>query len=73
MDAKTQTVLFKAAPLLTVTALPLAVVGLALASFLRRDRGRATKQDKPIGREPMGILLIQISLSFRSPVPSGPG
>jgi len=67
VDAETHTVLFNAAPLLTVTALPLAVVGLALASFLRRDRGRATKQDKPIAREPMGTGLSQQLLDASEP------
>ena len=66
MDAETHTVLFNAAPLLTVTALPLAVVGLAFASFLRRDRGRAAK-DRPTEREPMGTGLSQQLLDASEP------
>src|SRR4029078_4378704 len=56
VDAETHTVLFNAAPLLTVTPRPLPVVGLTLASFLRRDRGSAAK-DRPTEREPMGTGL----------------
>ena len=67
MNADTQTVLFNAAPLLTVTAVPLAVVGVALASFLWRDRGRAAKSGPATDREPMGAGLSQQLLDASEP------